>query len=168
MVGSYMHGESGKSLPDSRRLYFLNHYIYICIVTCRAVTMQRKQIIKFIIAVSINGWQTRFRSDGTHATIEVLLEIVFSARSVQRGYKENNLSKNSSTRVEAGSNTFPVNMRVVGGDEKGTLKSERVKYGREHEGTRTRERLRWQGPAAYATDRPVHSSEREAPQETRP
>jgi hypothetical protein len=33
-------------------------------------------------------------------------------------------------RVEAGSNTSTVTLRVVGGDEKGSLKSERVKYGR--------------------------------------
>jgi hypothetical protein len=64
------------------------------------------------------------------------------------------------TRVEAGSNTSTVVLRVVGGDEKGSLKSETVKYGRESHGTRTRERLRWQGPAAYIKDRPVLSSER--------
>jgi hypothetical protein len=51
--------------------------------------------------------------------------------------------------VEVGSNTFAVTLRVVGGDEKGSLKSDTVKYGRESQGTRTRERLRWQGPAAY-------------------
>jgi hypothetical protein len=52
------------------------------------------------------------------------------------------------------------------GDEKGSLKSERVKYGREYHGTRTRERLRWQGPAAYTKGRPVLSSERAPPQNT--
>jgi hypothetical protein len=31
------------------------------------------------------------------------------------------------TRVEAGSNTSTVTLRVLGGDEKGSLKSERVK-----------------------------------------
>jgi hypothetical protein len=31
-------------------------------------------------------------------------------------------------RVEAGSNTSTVTLRVVGGDEKGILKSETVKY----------------------------------------
>jgi hypothetical protein len=54
--------------------------------------------------------------------------------------------------VEAGSNTSTVTLRVVGGDEKGSLKSETVKYGRESQGTWTRERLRWQGPAAYTKD----------------
>jgi hypothetical protein len=48
------------------------------------------------------------------------------------------------TRVEAGSNTSTVTLRVVGGDEKGSLKSEAVKYGLKSQGTRTRERLRWQ------------------------
>jgi hypothetical protein len=67
------------------------------------------------------------------------------------------------TRVEAGSNTSTVTLRVIGGDEKGSLKSETVKYGRESLGTRTRERLRRQGPAAYTKDRSALSSER-APQ----
>jgi hypothetical protein len=62
--------------------------------------------------------------------------------------------------VEAGSNTSTVTLRVVGGDEKGSLKSETVKSGRESQGTRAKERLRWQGPAAYIKDRPVLSSER--------
>jgi hypothetical protein len=61
--------------------------------------------------------------------------------------------------VEAGSNTSTVTLRVVGGDKKESLKSETVKYGRESQGTRTRERLRWQGPAAYKKVRPDLSSE---------
>jgi hypothetical protein len=61
-------------------------------------------------------------------------------------------------RVEAGSNTSTVAQRVVRGDKKGSLKS--VKYGRESQGARTREWLRWLGPAAIVTDRPVLSSER--------
>jgi hypothetical protein len=59
---------------------------------------------------------------------------------------------------EAGSNTSTLTLRVIGGDEKGNLKSETVKYGHESQGTRTR--LRWQGPAAYTKDRPILSSER--------
>jgi hypothetical protein len=66
----------------------------------------------------------------------------------------------SQTRVEAGSNTSSVTLRVVGGDEKGSLKTETVKYGREIQGTRIRERLRWRGPAAYTKERPVLFSER--------
>jgi hypothetical protein len=64
------------------------------------------------------------------------------------------------TRVEAGSNTSTVTLRVVGGDEKGSLKSETVKYDHESQGNLTREGLRWWGPAAYRKDRPVLSSER--------
>jgi hypothetical protein len=44
--------------------------------------------------------------------------------------------------VEAGSSTSTVTLRVVGGDEKGSLESETVKYDLEFQGTRTRERLR--------------------------
>jgi hypothetical protein len=66
----------------------------------------------------------------------------------------------SVTRVEAGSNTSTVTLRVVGGDEKGSHKSETVKYGHKSQGTRNRERLRWQGPAAHTKDKPVLSSER--------
>jgi hypothetical protein len=51
-------------------------------------------------------------------------------------------------------------LRVVGGDEKGSLKSERVKYGCESQGTRAWERLRWQGPTACTNNRHVFSSER--------
>jgi hypothetical protein len=64
------------------------------------------------------------------------------------------------TRVKAGSNTSTVTLRVAGGDEKRSLKSETVKYGHESQGARTLERLRWRRPAAYIKDRPVLSSER--------
>jgi hypothetical protein len=67
---------------------------------------------------------------------------------------------NGLTHVEAGSNTATVTLRVVGGDEKGSLKCETVKYGLKFEGTRTGERLRWQGPAAHTKDRRDLSSER--------
>jgi hypothetical protein len=42
------------------------------------------------------------------------------------------------SRVEAGSNTSTVALRVVGGDEKGSLESETVKYGCESHGSGTR------------------------------
>jgi hypothetical protein len=60
----------------------------------------------------------------------------------------------------AGSNTSTVTLRVVGGDEKGSLESETVKYSLEFQGTQTGERLHWQEPAAHTKDRPVLSSER--------
>jgi hypothetical protein len=62
--------------------------------------------------------------------------------------------------VEAGSNTSTVTLRVVGGNEKGSLKSETVKYRHEPQGTRTRKRLSWRGPAACTKDRPALSEER--------
>jgi hypothetical protein len=70
--------------------------------------------------------------------------------------------------VEAGSNTSTVTLRVVGGEEKGSLKSETVKYGYKSQGTRTREIrvISRRGPAAYTKARPVLSSER-APHENK-
>jgi hypothetical protein len=81
-------------------------------------------------------------------------------RSVPRLHNPSYKYNSSDTRVVAGSNTSTVTLRVIGGDEKGSLKSERVKYGRKSQGTTTRESLRWQGPAAHTKDRPVLSSER--------
>jgi hypothetical protein len=43
------------------------------------------------------------------------------------------------SRMEAGLDTSTVALRVVGGDEKGSLKSETVKYGHKSHGTGTRE-----------------------------
>jgi hypothetical protein len=63
------------------------------------------------------------------------------------------------SRVEAGSKTSTATLRVVGGDKKGSLNYD-VKYGRESLETRTRERIRWLGPAACTKDRPLLSSER--------
>jgi hypothetical protein len=83
----------------------------------------------------------------THSTIELLLQTpCFYVIHAEVLY--------------ASSNTYTVTLRVVGGDEKGSLKSETVKYGRESQGTQTRERLRWQGAAAYTKDGLVLSSER--------
>jgi hypothetical protein len=62
--------------------------------------------------------------------------------------------------LEAGSNNSTVTLRVVGGDEMGSLKSETVKYGCVFQEARTRECLRWLGPAAIVNDRLVLSSER--------
>jgi hypothetical protein len=65
--------------------------------------------------------------------------------SVPRLYTEFPRITSVVTGVEAGSNTSTVTLQVVGGGEKGSLKFETVKYGRESLETRTRERLRWQG-----------------------
>jgi hypothetical protein len=47
--------------------------------------------------------------------------------------------RRKASSVEAGSNTVTVTLRVVGGYVKGNLESETVKYGRESNGTRSRE-----------------------------
>jgi hypothetical protein len=60
------------------------------------------------------------------------------------------------SRVEAGSNTSTVTLRVVGGDENGSLKSETVIYVPKSQGTRTRERLRRQGP--LSSERAPHKN----------
>jgi hypothetical protein len=66
------------------------------------------------------------------------METMFSMRLVLKLYKYLR-----STRVDTGSNTSTVTLRVVGGDEKGSLKSETVKYGHESQWTQNRERVRW-------------------------
>jgi hypothetical protein len=67
-----------------------------------------------------------------HATTEELLGAVFSIRSVPRLHSESRsiaaISSRQPARVEAGSNTSTVTLRVVG-DEKGSFKAETAKYG---------------------------------------
>jgi hypothetical protein len=62
---------------------------------------------------------------------------MFSVWSDPKLYNEKVTITDISTRVEAGSNTSTVTLRVVGGDDKGSLKSETVKYGRKSQGTTT-------------------------------
>jgi hypothetical protein len=85
-----------------------------------------------------------------------VFEREFSFRSVQSGYKEDYWG---AIRVEAGSNTSTITLRVVGGDGIGSPKNETVKYVRESQRTRNRERMRWRRPAACTKDRPVLSLE---------
>jgi hypothetical protein len=66
------------------------------------------------------------------------LDVVISIRFSGSYKREFICEFNSVTRVEAGSNTSTVTLRVVGGDEKGSLESETVQYGNESYGTRTR------------------------------
>jgi hypothetical protein len=49
------------------------------------------------------------------------------------------MDRTGCSRVDAGSSTSTVTLQVVGGNEKGCLESETVKYGRESHWTRTRE-----------------------------
>jgi hypothetical protein len=46
-------------------------------------------------------------------------------------------AKKSQSHVEVGSNTSIVDLRVIGGDENGSLESDTVKYGHESLGTWT-------------------------------
>jgi hypothetical protein len=60
--------------------------------------------------------------------------------SIRAAWKEREfIRKFDRSRVDVGSNTSTVALRVVEGDEKGSLESETVKYGHESQGTRTRE-----------------------------
>jgi hypothetical protein len=55
----------------------------------------------------------------------------FSMRAVPKNYLKDNCLREQQTRVEEGSDTSTVTLRVVRGDKMGSLKSERVKYCRE-------------------------------------
>jgi hypothetical protein len=62
--------------------------------------------------------------------------------------------------MEAGPNTSTVTLGVVGGDEKGSLESEIVKYGHESHGTETQKWQCWREPTVIVNDRPILLSER--------
>jgi hypothetical protein len=49
---------------------------------------------------------------------------------------QDNLGAEVKSCVEAGANTSTATLRVVGGDEKGSLEFETVKYGHDFHGTR--------------------------------
>jgi hypothetical protein len=66
-----------------------------------------------------------------NATIKQLLRELFSMRSVPRLQKKLVVHYGLVTHMEEGSDTSTVTLRVVGGDETGSLKSETVKYGHE-------------------------------------
>jgi hypothetical protein len=85
--------------------------------------------------------------------------IFSSQRILHKDYEHNGSVEFDShdTRVEAGSNTSTVNLRVIEGEEKGSLKSDAVKYGLDTKGPRTQGGLHWRGPVAYTKDRPVLS-----------
>jgi hypothetical protein len=100
---------------------YMSFFVYI--VTRRPIATKRVDIP---VSVEIDSWKlTRY---GTHS----------------RGYEwSTNISLDTDTLykrpfrwawcqscVEAGSNTSTVALRVVGGDKKGSLESETVKYGR--------------------------------------
>jgi hypothetical protein len=64
---------------------------------------------------------------------------VFSVGSVPRVYKTDKEDRLSYSHGEVESHSSTLALQVVGGDEKGSLESEGVKYSHESHGTRTRE-----------------------------
>jgi hypothetical protein len=101
------------------------------------------ETMSFVVRVADVATQRSDKHDFTgisqYWTIDELLETVFSALFLPRAINEANLELSSVSRVEEVSNTSTVGLRVVGGDEKGSLESETVKYGRQSHGTLTRE-----------------------------
>jgi hypothetical protein len=93
-----------------------------------------------------NGSVSTFPRQQIDAVTDEMFEVLISLRfapSYKRFIREGvqsyyTLILAPHTRVEAGSNTSTVTLRVVGGHEKGSLESETVKYGHESYGTRTR------------------------------
>jgi hypothetical protein len=87
-------------------------------------------------------YRTRFRRYRVRVINKHFLgygnERLFSVSPTRR-YVTGNPDGIVESRVEAGTNTSTVALRVVGGDENGSLESETVKYGRASYGTRTRE-----------------------------
>jgi hypothetical protein len=70
--------------------------------------------------------------------LPVLVEVLkFAGPSRKEPINKNAKPTEVNSRVEAGSNTSTVALRVVGGHKKGSLESVTVKYGRESDGTRT-------------------------------
>jgi hypothetical protein len=132
---------------------YQRHVFHFHIVTSTAVAMKWKNIQTAVSSQRI----------GKHAhNNEELLETVFFVGSAPRLYKEAPRPAEDGDPCGGGVEYLysTANLRVVGGDEKGSVKSETVKYGRESQGTRTLERLHWQGPVAYIKDRLVISSEK--------
>jgi hypothetical protein len=109
-------------------------------VTC--ISIARQRLRKYISAgANARSNRTSFARQRISKHTSLTTEAVFSAWFVQNGYKEVSGSIEQHTRVEAGSNTSTVTLRVVGVDENGSLKFETVKYDHEFQGTWTRERL---------------------------
>jgi hypothetical protein len=84
-----------------------------------------------------NGSVSVLVTTDTQITTDEPFKGMFCFRSAPRCKREFIRQFSPVSRVEAGSNTSTVTLRVVGGDEKGRLASETVKYGHESHGTRT-------------------------------
>jgi hypothetical protein len=122
----------GKRFPKWMALFstFLDSVLYFPFFHTVACSDDH-EIGKHITPVS-RQWLGKHvpRATNRRAPIEVLLEMEFSTLSVQKTYKKDSWS---------GSNTSTVALRVVGGDKKGSLESETVKYGRVSHWNRTKE-----------------------------
>jgi hypothetical protein len=97
----------------------------------RAMPIPRQRVAKYIPKVTLSTIN-EYPLLGNGA-----VNTVFSVGSCRGVIKSRKNENENYTRVEAGSNSSIVTLRVVGGDEKGSLKSETVKYGRESQGTKT-------------------------------
>jgi hypothetical protein len=82
----------------------------------------------------------RGRSINTHYSQNYWIFGLCPSSGILKTKKRNVSESGSNTRVEAGSNTSTVTLRIVVGDEKGSLKSETVKYGLKSQETWTREK----------------------------
>jgi hypothetical protein len=110
-----------------------SEYWVMCNVTCRPIA--RERVGKHI---SMDSWKpTRYgatcpwiRGKGDQQAFPWILIRYITGIIIESEFI---------SRAEAGSNTSTVALRVVAGDEKGSLESETVKYGHESHGTRTRE-----------------------------
>jgi hypothetical protein len=96
-------------------------------VTCILIaTQQNAKHIPAEANIWNNRTSTARQRHNKHASSTI--QAVFSVWSVPRGYKRTESEDmKKHTHVEAGSNTSTVTPRVVGGDDKGSLKSETVK-----------------------------------------
>jgi hypothetical protein len=86
-----------------------------------------------------NGSVSTFPLQRIDGVIYELFEMVGYIQFASKLQKEISVQFKRVSRVEAGSNTSTVALRVVEGDEKGSLESDTVKYGHERHGTRIRE-----------------------------
>jgi hypothetical protein len=135
----------------------------------RSATVTGNSVVKYIKIEQINKW-----NDGLFKWKNFIKEPsslqLWTLSICEKFYCENTHVFKCSTYVQNNSDLLVgnatrilVTLRVVGGDEKGSLETETAKYGHESYETGTRKWLRWRGPAAIVNDRPVLSSER-APQ----
>jgi hypothetical protein len=87
------------------------------------------------MAIPLQSFSYPFPGNIGAITVTLQISLHYSTHKVFKSHVKSSLEN---PRVEAASNTSTVTMRVVGGDEKGSLESETIKYGHESYGTLTR------------------------------